>query len=332
MVHNCGVCFALAFLLSFSLPCINSIISKGSQSTVDFKNIYLDSDSRVPVFDTNEILHDFGDKKINHVEKNVMPPPLLPRNINELQYHGTTTLAFKCQDSIIVCVDSKASMGNYVGSRSVKKVFPVSPNIVATMAGGAADCAHWIRRISRVSRLWEYKYDAAFDAGAIARLLASSLREYKGAGLSVGTMVAGWSHNNGPSLYYVDSEGTCVEGDKFCVGSGAQLAYAVLDTADSSRQQIECGSTCSSGELTGDDGNNADGNKAEVLISLGVQQTLPLALREQPVEDAIQTAIAAVRHATYRDGYSGGYINVLVINSTGIHHVHRVDSRTIRID
>jgi 20S proteasome alpha/beta subunit len=51
-----------------------------------------------------------------------------------------------------------------------------------------------------------------------------------------------------------------------------------------------------------------------------------------PLDAAIATAVRAVRHATYRDGFSGGYINVLVVNATGIHHIRRVDSKTISME
>ena len=160
----------------------------------------------------------------------------LPLPLNDLQYHGTTTLSFKHEDSIIVCVDSKASVGEYVGSRTVRKVFPVSKSIVATMAGGAADCAFWIRYISRVAKINEYRYDINLNAKAIARLLSAELKKQKRKvsskegqddgecksfgrpilalkrvnsffhfgswlliGLSVGTMVAGWAKAEGPS-------------------------------------------------------------------------------------------------------------------------------------
>jgi 20S proteasome alpha/beta subunit len=49
------------------------------------------------------------------------------------------------------------------------------------------------------------------------------------------------------------------------------------------------------------------------------------------VDDAAELAIWAIRHASYRDSYSGGYINVIHINSTGCHHIRRVDSRTLLI-
>jgi 20S proteasome subunit beta 5 len=67
---------------------------------------------------------------------------------NDLQYHGTTTIAFVYRDSVIVAVDSKASIGDYVGSRTVRKVLPITDHMVATMAGGAADCTHILRRLA----------------------------------------------------------------------------------------------------------------------------------------------------------------------------------------
>jgi hypothetical protein len=98
----------------------------------------------------------------------------------ELQYHGTTTLAFKFNQSVIVCVDSKASRGNYVASRTVKKVIPISKTILATMAGGAADCTFQIRKISSEVKLQKSLYDWKLPVSGIARMLAKKLRKIKG--------------------------------------------------------------------------------------------------------------------------------------------------------
>lgn len=201
----------------------------------------------------------------------------------ELQYHGTTTIAFIFQDGVIVAVDSRATIGNYVGSRTVKKVFPISKCMVGTMAGGAADCAHWIKKISRQLKILEHRFSTMLPVVAVAKLLSSTLRIYKGSDLSVGTMIAGVDAS-GPSLYYVDSEGTCVSGPCFCVGSGASLAYAVLDTNT---------------------------------------------LTKSTLSEAISTAAWAVRRATHRDGFSGGFINVIHINSTGCFPVLRIDSKVM---
>ena len=52
--------------------------------------------------------------------------------------------------------------------------------------------------------------------------------QYRGYGLSMGTMVTGWD-KTGPQLYYVDNDATRIHGDLFSVGSGSTYAYGVLD-------------------------------------------------------------------------------------------------------
>ncbi len=100
----------------------------------------------------------------------------------DLQYHGTTTLGFKYKDSIILCVDSKASMGNYVGSRTVKKVIPVDKHIVATMAGGAADCAYFIKEVAREKKIFEINSETSLGVVSVAKILSNRLRESRGQG------------------------------------------------------------------------------------------------------------------------------------------------------
>lgn len=41
-----------------------------------------------------------------------------------------------------------SNAGTYIGSGATEKVLPVSRHILATMAGGAADCAFWIRHLA----------------------------------------------------------------------------------------------------------------------------------------------------------------------------------------
>lgn len=109
-------------------------------------------------------------------------PQMNLEDIKKLQYHGTTTLAFINGDSVIICVDSKASMGAYVGSRDVKKVFPVTDHMVATMAGGAADCAYWIRRLNKVVKVIEFESAMKLKVKSVAKLFTSTLKEYRDKG------------------------------------------------------------------------------------------------------------------------------------------------------
>jgi len=60
-------------------------------------------------------------------------------------------------------------------------------------------------------------------------MLASIMRQYRGYGLSMGTMFTG-SDKTGASLFYIDNDATRLKGSMFAVGSGGTFAYGVLDT------------------------------------------------------------------------------------------------------
>lgn len=77
-------------------------------------------------------------------------------------------------------------------------------------------------------RLLELQNGRRVSVAGASKLLANTLYAYKGMGLSMGTMIAGWDES-GPGLYYVDSEGQRIKGTRFSVGSGSMYAYGVLD-------------------------------------------------------------------------------------------------------
>ncbi|CAJ0967638.1 unnamed protein product, partial [Ranitomeya imitator] len=106
--------------------------------------------------------------------------------------HGTTTLAFKFRHGVIVAVDSRATAGSYIASQTVKKVIEINPYLLGTMAGGAADCSFWERLLARQCRIYELRNKERISVAAASKLLANMVYQYKGMGLSMGTMICGW--------------------------------------------------------------------------------------------------------------------------------------------
>ncbi|KAG2604281.1 proteasome subunit beta type-5-A-like [Panicum virgatum] len=141
---------------------------------------------------------------------------------------GTTTLAFIFDKGVIVAADSRASMGGYISSQTVRKIIEINPYMLGTMAGGAADCQFWHRNLGTKCRLHELSNKRRISIAGASKLLANILYSYRGMGLSIGTMIAGWDEK-GPGLYYVDSEGARLVGHRFSVGSGSLYAYGILD-------------------------------------------------------------------------------------------------------
>ncbi|WWC91177.1 proteasome subunit beta type-5 [Kwoniella dendrophila CBS 6074] len=142
--------------------------------------------------------------------------------------HGTTTLAFKFQGGVIVAVDSRATAGSYVASGTVKKVIEINKFLLGTMAGGAADCQYWETYLGMQCRLYELRNKERISVAAASKILSNIVYQYKGMGLSMGTMVCGWD-KTGPQIFYVDDDGQRLKGNLFSVGSGSTFAYGVLD-------------------------------------------------------------------------------------------------------
>ncbi|XP_017107083.2 proteasome subunit beta type-5 [Drosophila bipectinata] len=144
-------------------------------------------------------------------------------------HHGTTTLAFIYQGGIVMCVDSRATAGGYIGSHGMKKVVPISDYMLSTIAGGAADCTYWDRVLTREVRLYELRHKQRMSVRSAARFLGNIGYQYRGMGLSMNIILAGWT-DDGPSLAYVDSNGLSVVGKLFAAGSGSKCALGLLDS------------------------------------------------------------------------------------------------------
>ncbi|KAI8058467.1 nucleophile aminohydrolase [Syncephalis plumigaleata] len=169
--------------------------------------------------------------------------------------HGTTTLAFKFAQGIIVAVDSRATAGAYIcNTQSVKKVIEINP--------------YYWRELGRRCRLYQLRNKERIS------ILSNIVYSYKGMGLSMGTMITGWD-KTGPALFYVDSDGLI-----FSVGSGSTFAYGVMDS-----------------------GYDYD----------------------MSVADAIELGRRSIYHATHRDAYSGGVVNVYHVKQEGWEYKGRTD-------
>lgn len=97
------------------------------------------------------------------------------------------------------------------------------------MAGGAADCVYWDRVLAKECRLHELRNRERISVAAASKIMSNISNHYKGMGLSMGMMLAGYD-KKGPSLYYIDSDGSRTLGNLFSVGSGSLYAYGVLDS------------------------------------------------------------------------------------------------------
>ena len=77
--------------------------------------------------------------------------------------------------------------------------------------------------------MFELRHGKEASVAAASRMMVNLINHYKRYGLSMGLMLSGVDED-GPHLYYINTEGSRIKGDLFSVGSGMTYAYGVLDS------------------------------------------------------------------------------------------------------
>jgi len=206
---------------------LNSMLRVGLNPTFMPQKSQLSSSSDIPSYSPTNLYLPANDKfDLSHLTESDDASKKIAINFDK----GTTTLAFRYAKGVVVCADSRATGGQYIGSQSVKKIIEINDYLLGTMAGGAADCIYWERILSERCRIYELRNRERISVAAASKLLANILYNYKGMGLSLGVMICGWDAKKGPAIYYVDNEGNRFPGKLFSVGSGSTYAYGILDS------------------------------------------------------------------------------------------------------
>jgi len=187
---------------------------------------------REPVEAANEIVTDGFCFKLAPCENQIEFMKMIKEKAPKLTdfKKGTTTIAFEFKEGVIVCVDARATQGSFIASGQVRKVIEINDFLLGTMAGGAADCLFWEKYVAMQCRVMELRQGERVSVASSSKILQSIMKQYRGYGLSMGTMFTGSDINSGASLYYIDDDATRLKGQLFAVGSGGTFAYGVLDT------------------------------------------------------------------------------------------------------
>ena len=147
---------------------------------------------------------------------------------------GTTTVAIKCKDGIILAADKRATAGNLIANKWVDKIFPIEDYMALTTAGTVSDVQLLLKLIKAEIRLKKLRTNRQASVKEAANLLAgmvySNIRKM--------SMIPGISHflfagsdELGMHIYDIYPDGSITETDDYLSsGSGSVFAYGVLET------------------------------------------------------------------------------------------------------
>lgn len=143
---------------------------------------------------------------------------------------GATTIGVVCKDGVVLASEKRVSYGYLVLSKAGKKVFKITPSIGAACAGLVSDMQILINEIKAYAHLFELDYNRPISVKSTAKIMSNLLFSSRYFPLLTQTIVGGMD-DDGASVYVLDPLGSLIP-DKFAaVGSGAEIAVGVLESA-----------------------------------------------------------------------------------------------------
>ena len=141
---------------------------------------------------------------------------------------GATTIGVVCSDGVILASEKRVSYGYMVMSRVGKKVFKISDRIGAACAGLVSDMQILIREVEAYANLYRLDANRPISVNSAAKLMSSLLFARRMFPLITQTIVGGVD-DDGAGIFVLDVLGSVIPDKYAAVGSGAEIAYGLLE-------------------------------------------------------------------------------------------------------
>ena len=143
----------------------------------------------------------------------------------------TTIIGIKTKEGVVLASDKRASKGFFIGSKIVQKISRIDDTLAIAIAGQLSDAEHLIKMAAAERKLIELRRGFPLSVKESSRLIAnlaySGLRNYQP--YYVELLVAGVD-STGSHVNVADMSGAITNEDFAASGSGAPIAYGVLES------------------------------------------------------------------------------------------------------
>jgi len=143
---------------------------------------------------------------------------------------GTTTIGIVVQDGVVLATEHRATMGNIIAHKDVRKLFKIDENLGLTVAGLVGDAQLLARYIKAEVELYKLKRGVPMTVNSAATLLSNIMRSGGGSyGFYYVGLILGGVDGAGGHVFGLDAAGGSIRDDYVSVGSGSVFAYGVLE-------------------------------------------------------------------------------------------------------
>lgn len=147
---------------------------------------------------------------------------------------GTTTVGIVCKDGIVLASDMRATAGDMIVTKAVKKIHKINDDMAVTWAGSVSDLQLLTKLVKAELKLktiqTKKKVTVKEAANLIGGLLYSNIRQLS-MFPSIAHFILAGTDSQGLHLYDLFPDGSVTEIEDFVSsGSGSVFAYGVLES------------------------------------------------------------------------------------------------------
>ncbi|MFC1742170.1 proteasome subunit beta [Nanoarchaeota archaeon] len=194
---------------------------------------------------------------------------------------GTTTIALRCKDGIVLAADKRATAGNLIANKWVDKIFEIEDNMALTTAGTVSDVQLLVKLIKAELRLKRLRTSKASSVKEAANLLAgmvySNIRKFSSIP-GISHFIYAGTDMEGFHIYDIYPDGSISEAEDYLAsGSGSVFAMGVFETLYKPGMTIDEGVTLAvKGVNAALQRDSASGNGIDVMTITadGVKRTM----------------------------------------------------------
>ena len=152
----------------------------------------------------------------------------MSNNVEEKILHGTTTVAIKVKDGVVLCADMRASAGYFIANNNTMKIQKIEQHVGLTLAGGVADAQNIVDVLRYHANVHRIQNQEPIPIKSLARLTSLMFHQNRGYPFIADILVGGYD-NQGPQLFNIDMFGSVEEKNYVTTGSGSPVAYGLLE-------------------------------------------------------------------------------------------------------
>jgi len=141
---------------------------------------------------------------------------------------GATAVGIIFKDGVVLGADKRFAYGNFILSRSSKKVFLINNSVGAACAGMISDMQTLIKRVSAETKLRELEIRRSVPPNSVAKFMSAVMFSERLYPLLTQVIVGGIDGT--PSVYVLDPLGSIIPDEYAAVGSGTEIAIGIIES------------------------------------------------------------------------------------------------------